>query len=335
MSEKITVIGAGAWGTTLSILLQEGGRDVALWIYEKDLAEDIKKFRENKQFLPGFLIPASIEIATEKSSVCQHSKIVIFAVPTQHLRRIAKEFSPCIEEEAIIVSASKGIEVDALKRGSEILKEEIKEGKKFAVISGPNLSKEIARGLPAATVVASENFEVAKYLQSILMLERFRVYTNLDVIGVELGGALKNVIAIASGVADGLNLGDNAKAGLLVRGIAEMTRLGIVLGAKAETFAGLSGIGDLIATCASTLSRNHYVGVEIARGRKLKEILEGMKEIAEGVLTSKAALALSKKYSVEMPIAKEVHAVLFEGKDPYSAIADLMKREPKEESAGG
>ena len=327
--ETITIIGAGAWGTTLSILLAEKGLPVKLWVYEKELYQEIKDIRENKWFLPGFSIPPAIDIISEDTEAAPASYL-IFAVPSAHLRSVAKRFSKYIGKDDIIISATKGLEEESLKRMSEVLKDEIKN-EKICVLSGPNLSREIANGLPSASVVASETENIAKAVQKLLMMERFRVYINTDVIGVELGGALKNIIALAAGIADGLELGDNAKAGLMVRGMAEIRKLGVALGAKAETFGGLSGIGDLITTCSSKLSRNHGVGERLANGEKLKDILSSMKATAEGIPTTKAAKKLAEKHKVEMPIMNEVHAVLFEGKDPYRAITDLMTRAPKEE----
>jgi glycerol-3-phosphate dehydrogenase (NAD(P)+) len=241
-----------------------------------------------------------------------------------------RNFSRLIKNDALIISAVKGLEIETQKRMSEVIKEEL-PCEKIAVISGPNISKEIARGLPAATVAASADIEIAKLVQQILNSSRFRVYTNTDVTGAELGGALKNVIAIAAGVADGLMLGNNAKSALMVRGITEIMRLGVAMGGKSETFSGLSGIGDLITTCESTLSRNHQVGVEIAKGRKLKDIIIKMYDVAEGVPTSKAARELSRRLKIEMPITEEVYSVLYEGKDPFKAISHLMQRELKNE----
>jgi len=318
---KISVIGAGAWGTTLSILLAENGHQVSLWVYEKELIPEINKYRENKRYLPGFQLPDKIEITGEM----EPAEIFIFVIPTQHLRSIAKPFAAVIKSDVTVVSASKGIEEKTLKLPLNILKEELKNDN-LCVLSGPNLSSEIARGLPAASVIASEKKAIAAAVQEALMLNRFRIYTNTDVIGVQLGGALKNIIAIAAGTADGLNVGDNAKAGLMIRGIAEITRLGVALGARPETFAGLSGMGDLIATCTSRLSRNHLVGEQIARGKKLSEILKEMKEVAEGVPTTIAARTLGNKLKVSLPITEEVYHVLYEGKDPYRAITDLMTR---------
>ncbi len=327
--KKVSVIGAGAWGTTLSILLAEKGHLVTLWSYEEELVEEMQELRENRVFLPGFQLPESIEIAagTEKTG---DSEIFIFAVPTQFLRSIAARFKKIMSGQKIIVSASKGIEDKSLKLPLDILKEELRVTN-LAVLSGPNLSAEIAGGMPAASVVASNDPQIARSVQDLLMLERFRIYVNPDPIGVQLGGALKNVIAIAAGVADGLELGNNAKAGLLIRGIAEITRLGASLGANPKTFAGLSGMGDLITTCSSKLSRNHRVGEELARGKKLPQILAGMKDIAEGIPTTKAALALGKKFHAQLPVTEEVYQVLYEGKDPFQSITDLMTREPTSE----
>ncbi len=327
---KVAVIGAGAWGTTLSIIFAEAGHDVRLWIYESQLCGIMLEERENKWYLPGFQIPSSVDISCDIGEAAKGADIVVFSAPSKHLREIASQARKFIPDGAVILSATKGLEEKTGKRMSEILSE-IYPKNKLAVISGPNLSKEIAKGLPAAAIVASNDLGIAKKIQSAINLERFRIYISDDVIGVELGGTLKNVIAIAAGIADGLDLGDNAKAGLMVRGIVEIARLGSAVGAKAETFAGLSGMGDLIATCSSKLSRNHCVGEAIAKGRKLDEILSEAKGVAEGVPTTKVALELSRKLNIEMPITQEVYKVLFERKDPYKAIASLMTRELKKE----
>ena len=321
---RVAVIGAGAWGTTLSILLAENGHEVVLWSYEKELAAEMGELRENKSFLPGFPLAQSI-VPTADARAAAGAGFFVLTVPTQFLRGTIGQFSKIISPSAIIVSAGKGIEEKSLKLPLEILTEELKN-EKLCVLSGPNLSAEIARGLPAAAVAASADPAMAKRVQQCLMQERFRVYTNTDVLGLQLGGALKNVIAIAAGISDGLQLGDNAKAGLLIRGLAEIARLGVAMGAKTETFAGLSGMGDLIATCASRLSRNHLVGEKIARGRKLPDILKEMNAVAEGVPTARAARELGKKFKVSLPIAEQVYLVLYEGKDPYRAISDLMAR---------
>ena len=321
---KVAVIGAGAWGTTLAILLAENGHAVTLWCYEKELAAEMRERRENFRFLPGFPLNETITITAEPEET-DGAEFYFIAVPTQFLRGTIGQFSKLIAPSAIIVSAGKGIEEKSLKLPLDILTEELKN-EKLCVLSGPNLSAEIARGLPAAAVAASTDLAIAKRVQQCLMQERFRVYTNTDALGLQLGGALKNVIAIAAGISDGLQLGDNAKAGLLIRGLAEITRLGVAMGARAETFAGLSGMGDLITTCASRLSRNHLVGEKIALGKKLPDILKEMKAVAEGVPTSRAARELGKKFKASLPITEQVYLVLYENKDPYKAISDLMAR---------
>jgi glycerol-3-phosphate dehydrogenase (NAD(P)+) len=328
-NKKIAVVGAGAWGTTLAMLLAEKGHQVTLWAYETDLVKEIETTRENKRFLPGFPLSENIAVTSEAKQLNQ-AEIVLFVIPSQFLRSVAKNFKPIIKNNIPIICASKGIEQNSLKLPLEILTEEL--GKRdYAVLSGPNLSTEIAKGLPAASVIAAKDLNLAKSLQEIFMLDRFRVYASDDPLGVQLGGALKNVIAIAAGVVDGLNLGNNAKAGLLIRGIAEITRLGIAMGAKPKTFTGLSGMGDLITTCGSSLSRNHCVGEQLAKGKKLDDILKGMKAVAEGVPTARAALALGEKFKVEMPVTNEVVQVLCHNKKPYESINDLMTRTPASE----
>jgi len=326
---KVSIIGAGAWGTTLAILAAENGNDVTIWSFEKDVADHINELRENKKYLNGFPIPSNIQASTDLVKSLE-SEILILVTPSQFMRSVLKTAKSHIRKEHIIVCASKGLEVDSKKMMTTVIEEELGR-RDICVVSGPNISKEIARGLPAATVAASKDPAVSRKVQETFNSGRFRVYTNDDVIGVELGGTLKNVIAIAAGVADGLMLGDNAKSALMVRGIAEITRLGVAMGGKAETFAGLSGMGDLITTCSSTLSRNHFIGAEIAKGRKLKEIREKMYDVAEGVPTAKAARELAKKMKIDMPITEEVYKVLYEDKDPFKAISSLMARGLKDE----
>lgn len=326
---KISIIGAGAWGTTISILAAENGHSPTIWSYEEDVAKSINELRENKKYLNGFQLPQNIDSTTDLKKAAS-SDIIILSTPSQYLRETLRNVSRFVKNDALIISAVKGLEIETQKRMSEVIKEEL-PCEKIAVISGPNISKEIARGLPAATVAASANINVAKLVQQILNSSRFRVYTNTDVTGAEIGGALKNVMAIAAGVADGLLLGNNAKSALMVRGITEIMRLGVAMGGKSETFSGLSGIGDLITTCESTLSRNHQVGVEIAKGRKLRDIIIKMYDVAEGVPTAKAAREISRKLKIEMPITEEVYSVLYEGKDPFKAISSLMQRELKNE----
>jgi glycerol-3-phosphate dehydrogenase (NAD(P)+) len=322
---KISIIGAGAWGTTLALLFSQNQHEVKIWAFEKPVVDEINRSHENRTFLPGIQLGESIS-ATNDLADLSKADILVYAVPTQFLRKtVFKKIS-----SNIIICASKGIEENSLCLPLEILKQEL-QSENLVALSGPNLSKEISQGLPAAAVMASNNVNAAKTSQQALNSERFRIYSSNDPVGVQLGGALKNVIAIAAGISDGLGLGNNAKSALMVRGIAEITRLGIALGARPETFMGLSGMGDLITTCSSQLSRNHFVGEQIAKGKRLEEILKGMKAVAEGVPTTKAAVALAKKHKVELPIAQEVHKVLFENKKPYEAIAALMTRQIKSE----
>lgn len=326
---KISVIGAGAWGTTLSILAAENGHSIKLWSFEADVVKSINEIHENNKYLNGFQLPQSID-AIGDLKAASDCDIMIFSTPSQYLRETLRNISRFVQKDTLIVSTVKGLEIETQKTMSTLIKEEIPVVNP-AVLSGPNISKEIARGLPAATAVACKDLAIAKSVQSALNSKRFRVYTNNDVIGTELGGVLKNVIAIAAGIADGLSLGNNAKAALMVRGMVEIMRLGVALGGKSETFNGLSGIGDLITTCNSTLSRNHYVGVEIAKGRKVSDIITKMYDVAEGVPTSKAARELSRKVKIEMPITEEIYAVLYEHKDPFKAISSLMQRDLKNE----
>ena len=321
---KAVIIGAGGWGTTLALLLAEKGHSVTIWAHETEVVNLINEFRENRQFLPGFQLPAIIEASTDLTCL-KSADLCVFVVPTQFLRSVAAKTKGLIAPTAIVVSASKGIEEGTLKLPAEII-EQAAGLSQVCVLSGPNLSKEIAKGLPAAAVVAGSDKNKTLAVQQALISKRFRVYTNDDVIGAQLGGALKNVVAIAAGIADGLELGDNAKSAMLIRGIAEITRLGVAMGGSRETFAGLTGMGDLITTCSSRLSRNHSVGEKLAKGQDLKTIMGGMKEVAEGVPTVVAALELAKRYQVELPIAKQVNDVLYHGKSPYLAITELMTR---------
>ncbi len=329
---KIAVIGAGAWGTTISILLAQNNFDISLWSYEKEVVAEALTYKENKKYLPGFKLQEHIQMTNSlKDCVC-NAEAIIFVVPTQKLRDVAKEVANHIGHNVKILSASKGIEISTLKRPSEVIAEFI--SLPIAVLSGPNLAKEIAKGLPAAAVVAADkdNSSLAEYFQSLFKdCKTFRVYSSSDPIGVELGGALKNIIAIASGALEGLELGDNAKAALIMRGISEIQRLGVAMGARPETFAGLSGLGDLITTCQSVLSRNHTVGFRLAKGEKLDNITKSSNEIAEGVPTTKAAIKLKEKFEVEMPITDEIHKVLFQNKKIDAAILDLMSRPLKSE----
>ena len=334
MIKKISVLGCGAWGTTQSILMNKNGCEIYLWAHSQELAESITNKRSNEIYLPGIQIPENIKISSSLEEVVSNSGLIVVAVASSFYRKVLKDIKQYLSGKEIILSTAKALEEETLKRMSQIVTEElggkIEEGN-VAVLSGPNLAFEISRGLPAATVVASINLKICEVIQNVYMSEKFRVYTNTDVAGVELGGTIKNIIALAAGTIDGLKHGNNTKAALLVRGLKEMTRFGCALGAKPETFFGLSGIGDLICTCSSNLSRNWHVGFEIAKGNKLEDILANMTAVAEGVNTSKVADELARKLNIDMPITAQICKVLFEKKSPYKAIADLMGRSPKAE----
>jgi glycerol-3-phosphate dehydrogenase (NAD(P)+) len=330
---KVSILGAGNWGTTLSIKLSSNKKEVALWGRQKEINE-IKTTGVNKTYLPEVVVPSIIKITSDiEAALDFSSNLLIFAVPSQALRDIARKVGKLrLKADIILLSVVKGIEVGTLKRMSEILLEEIRcDPSQICVLSGPTIASEVIKGMPTTAVCASESRETAGFIQSTFMNTSFRIYTSQDVIGVELGGALKNIIAIASGIIDGLGLGANSKGALIARGLAEMTRLGLKMGADPLTFAGLSGIGDIITTSISGYSRNRFVGEQIGKGKKLDEILSSMVMVAEGVSTIKSAYKLSKKYDVPMPITHEMYKVLFGDKEPKDAIASLMGREPKPE----
>jgi len=331
---KISIIGSGSWGTALSILLNDNKHKVKLWFRRKELLEKVKIERENSIYLPGVKIPDEVFLTSDLNEALDGAEIIVLAVPTQHLRGIIsrEEFKNC--KGKIIVNVAKGIENETLMRISEIVHEVLGVDENYCVLSGPSHAEEVSRKMPTAVVVASFNKDVAKFVQDVFINNYFRVYTSEDVVGVELGGALKNIIAIATGIADGIGFGDNTRAAIMSRGIAEIVRLGIAMGAKLETFAGLSGIGDLIVTCTSKYSRNRFVGEQIGRGKKLDEILKDMVMVAEGIWTTISAVKLSKKYDIEMPITNSVYDVLFNGKDPMSATSELMGRSAKPEVWG-
>ncbi|MBI1800247.1 MAG: NAD(P)-dependent glycerol-3-phosphate dehydrogenase [Chloroflexi bacterium] len=335
-SENICVIGTGSWGTTLAVMLSRFGARVSLWARTAEEAAALNARRENVDFLPGIPFPLTLHVTDDLEAALREAAIVLVVVPAQTLRANARLLRPLVQADQIIVSAAKGLEIGTTLRMSEVLRAELPHvpPARLAVLSGPNIAREIAAGLPASTVVAAGDEAAARAVQQRLLSPVLRVYTHSDVIGVELAGALKNVIAIGAGVADGFNVGENAKATLLTRGLAEMTRLGVALGASALTFAGLAGIGDLICTCASRHSRNHTVGERLAQGQKREQILSGMKMVAEGIDTTLAAKQLAARCGVEMPIVEQMHAVLFEDKDPRQAIADLMGRGAKSEFYG-
>lgn len=330
---KISVLGAGGWGTTLAVLLHYNGHNVTLWEYDKTYAKILEKNRENKNFLPGINIPIEIRITHDLDEAAHQQNMIVLAVPSQFLRGVINEIKPSSLRNSIIVSVAKGIENKSLLTMTQMLKQMIPsiDLKQVGVISGPSHAEEVSRRIPTAVVAASMNVETTKTIQATFITSYFRVYGSTDVLGVELGGAFKNVIAIGAGIIDGAGFGDNTKAAIMTRGIAEISRLGIAMGAQPETFAGLSGMGDLIVTCMSRHSRNRYVGEQIGAGKTLKQILKSMKMVAEGVETSRSASMLADKYKIETPITNEVYKILFEDKDPVKATTDLMTRDMKME----
>jgi glycerol-3-phosphate dehydrogenase (NAD(P)+) len=325
----ITVIGAGSWGTTLANLLAEKGYDVSLWAYEKELVDEIKRTNINSVYLPGIPLSNNIDITNSIKDAVKNARYILNVIPTQFTRFIFSGAAGYIQDDAEIISASKGIEHGTLMTVSSILKD--LTGRQIAVLSGPSFAEEVIKKLPTAVTVASLNQDIGLHLQDIFNTDYFRIYTSTDVLGVELGGALKNVMAIASGISDGLGLGASTRAALITRGLAEMTRLGVVMGAKEKTFSGLSGLGDLVLTCTGTLSRNYTVGYKLGRGEKLADILFNMKMVAEGIATSKSAYELSGKYNVEMPIVEQIYRVINEDKNPVDAVRELMTRSLKSE----
>lgn len=329
--QTTTVLGAGSWGTTLAALLADKGLSVRLWCYDALQAEQMRAKRENPIFLPGHPIPQGVDIHSDLQDALSGAGVIIVAVPSQFVESVLKNCAGFINNRAVIVSASKGIEVTSLRRVSQIIEAYFPYPEQIFVISGPNFAKEVARGLPAATVVAGHDSAYLTKIQSHMRTSAFRVYTNTDPVGCELGGALKNVIAIACGVADGLELGLNARSALITRGLAEITRLGVKLGADELTFLGLAGVGDLVLTCTGDLSRNRTVGLKIGKGKSLQEVLDGMQMVAEGVKTAISVKDLSEKTGVDMPISEEVYLILHENKDPRQAVEDLMGRDLKPE----
>jgi glycerol-3-phosphate dehydrogenase (NAD(P)+) len=330
---KIAVLGAGGWGTTLAILLHYNGHDVTLWEYKKNYSKILDKTRRNERYLPGIKIPKEIKILNDLDESAEKKNMIVLAVPSQYLRGVIKNISYSTIKNSILVSVAKGIENGTTMTMSEMLKDvfpSLNESQ-VGVISGPSHAEEVSRKIPTAVVAASSEIETSKSIQVAFITAYFRIYSSTDIIGVELGGAFKNVIAIGAGIVDGVKFGDNTKAAIMTRGIAEISRLGEVMGAHPDTFAGLSGMGDLIVTCMSRHSRNRFVGEQIGSGKKLKQVLKSMDMIAEGVETSRSVTQLSKKHNVETPIADEVYKILFEDKDPVKATTDLMTRDMKRE----
>lgn len=330
---RVAVIGAGGWGTALSLLMADRGSAVSLWIRSPGVYKNIVLKRVNEPYLPGVKLPSTVRPTLDLEEALQGAELVLLAVPSQGVRATAAALREKIDSRALIVCAAKGLEEGTLLRMSQVLEQELPEpaAARIAVISGPNHAEEVSRRIPTATVVASRSETTALQVQEALFTDYFRVYTNNDLVGVEIGGALKNIIALGAGIAEGLELGDNTRAALVTRGLVEMTRLGTAMGALSRTFTGLSGLGDLFATCSSKHSRNRYVGFELGRGRRLGEITTSMKTVAEGVNTTRAARELCRREAVEMPITGEIYRVLFEGKPPGAALEALMKREGKAE----
>jgi glycerol-3-phosphate dehydrogenase (NAD(P)+) len=328
---RITILGAGAWGTALSLsLARRGGHELCLWAHSPALADQLAEAGENLPYLPGFTLPADIHITSDLPRAVFEADILLCVTPSQHLRGIITHIAPMLTREQIILSASKGIEETTFLRLSQVITSVTENP--FVVISGPSFAQEVAAAMPTALVVASTSPQIAQTIQRDFTSSSLRVYTNDDVPGVELGGALKNVIALAAGVANGLNLGHNSSAALITRGIAEITRLAIACGGRRQTLAGLSGLGDLVLTCTGSLSRNRSVGVELGRGRQLPDIIAGLNgKVAEGVRSTAAALGLAARYAVEMPITEQMDAILHHHKSPKEAIRELMSRPGRDE----
>jgi glycerol-3-phosphate dehydrogenase (NAD(P)+) len=335
MSE-VAIIGGGAWGTGLAIVLgRKGTHRVRIWALESDVCESITRQHVNERFLPGQRIPESVSASNDLSTVLDHANIIVSVMPSQHCRALFERMRPLIPQDALILSATKGLEEGSLSRMTEVIRDVLKKESRVSIgaLSGPSFALEVARGDPTAITVASGDSELVRAVQREFSDASFRVYTNSDVVGVELGGALKNITAIAAGICDGLGLGHNSVAALITRGLAEMTRLVVACGGRAETMAGLAGLGDLVLTCTGGLSRNRSVGVELGRGRKLPEIIAGMHGmVAEGVFTTTAAVGLARARGVEMPITEQMHAILHDGKSPKEAIQELMSRSGKSET---
>ncbi len=330
---KIGVIGAGSWGTALANLLAEKGYGVHLWVFEREVKEQIETERENKVFLPGARLSERLVPSNDLAEVASGKELLLIVTPSHVLRETSAKFSPYVSSDSFVVAASKGIENVTHLTMSGVLRETLPHvpENRFAVLSGPSFAREVVQKVPTLVSVASRDNETAQFVQQVFATNYFRVYTNNDTIGVELGGAVKNVIAIASGVIDGLKLGLNTRAALITRGLTEMRRLGTRMGARPDTFSGLAGIGDLLLTCTGSLSRNYTVGKKIGEGKKLNEILSEMRMVAEGVKTAKSVYNLSRKLGVEMPICHEMYHILYDGDSPVAAVRRLMTRDLKDE----
>ena len=327
---KISIVGSGSFGTSMAIMLASNGHTVTLWSYSQQECDELVAHKENKMFLPGFDIPQDVAHTTDIAQ-CATADVIVCALPSFAVRNIMKQLAPYASQGQIVLNISKGLEADTFYTLSQVLREELPMCR-IAVMSGPSHAEEIARKIPTTNVVASGCSDTAKFIQDVFMNQYFRVYTHSDVLGVELGGALKNVIALCAGVSDGLGFGDNTKAALMTRGMYEITKLGVALGANAETFSGLSGIGDLIVTCTSMHSRNRRAGILIGQGKTATQATSDIKMVVEGISTCKAAKLLADKCGVEMPIVSQAYAVLFEEKCPREATLDLLSRDKRNES---
>lgn len=328
---NVGVIGAGSWGTALSVLLHDNGHSVTVWSIDESEVKMLDEKREHLLKLPGVKLPGDMVFTGDLEKAIQGKDFLVLAVPSVYTRSTARSMKPYVADGQIIVDVAKGIEESTLKTLSQQIEEEIPQAD-VAVLSGPSHAEEVGRKLPTTCVIGAKTRKTAEYLQSMFISKVFRVYTSPDILGIELGGSLKNVIALAAGIADGLGYGDNTKAALITRGIAEIARLGVKMGGKIESFIGLTGIGDLIVTCASVHSRNRKAGYLIGQGRSMQEAMDEVKMVVEGVYSAKAAAKLAEQYDVSMPIVEEVNAVLFDGKDPAWAVDDLMQRESKSEN---
>ncbi len=330
--KRLAIIGGGSWGTALAIALAPRFSGIRLWVYEEDLALRMWKARENDTYLPGFQLPVNVDVTSDLSVALEDAEAVLSVMPSHLVRILYARMLPLLPDDVILVSATKGLENESLLRMSQVIREVVgKSHPRIAVISGPTFAREVARGDPTALVVSSDDANLAAAVQSAFSGPTFRLYTSSDPVGVETGGAVKNVVAIGAGVLAGLNLGHNAVAALITRGLAEMTRLAVAMGGKPLTLAGLAGMGDLVLTCTGELSRNRTVGIELARGGKLDEIVGSMRMVAEGVKTTKAAVELAARHSVEMPITEQMHRMLYFGISPQEAIQTLMERSLKGE----
>ncbi|OFI07656.1 glycerol-3-phosphate dehydrogenase [Clostridium acetireducens DSM 10703] len=330
MCSKVCFLGGGSFGTALAVMLSKKGIDVSIWTRKEQLVNDINVKKENIKYLPNIVIPSKVVATTNMKEAIENSKCIVLAVPSHAIREVCKEAKKYITQNQIIVSIAKGIEQESNKRLSQVIKEEIKNNP-IVILSGPSHAEEVARDMPTVVVVTSENMEYAEKIQDLFMTNKFRIYTNDDLIGIEIGGAVKNIIALAAGILDGMGYGDNAKAALMTRGMSEIIRIGIKLGGKPETFSGLTGMGDLIVTCTSMHSRNRRAGIYIGKGMSLEEAIKEVGMVVEGIKACKVFYNLKEKTGVSMPITDTLYKALFEGKDPKYGVYELMTRNKKDE----